>query len=596
MNQPVTNNSSPSADGAQAASHPKLEYDLGRVVHAAMLVTMTASVSASFAPFVGWLVALPVAVALTYTFTRLVQLALGMDREEQGEPTSLAIRVASGAVAVVIAGITVGASSAALYRAVFATASALDHLEKTQTAAQISIDEGLANAHAASRALRAWEQASVSKAQTEAKQGGTCPERSATLGKPGPIAAFRREEAAVAADLSAEVSNAIKALDLAITAIPKQRAADYAGALEVMAKQNGAIRAYNTFSQGSAIASTLDALTRRESAQIRWVDGSLFQCGDVSRLELITQARRALEVIKKSQPITPLKPAIDLANPRETTIRGLLRSFTALAKLATFGALGSFEGDALMQAALKKHGPLNRETMSLLLAALIEIAVIASAAFARPSRQGGSSPFPFHPKAVIGWLEARARSGGRLQAIGCSLVASVFKGGINATATVYEEESTRASWATEPVPPIDLESGAVQARTERHFDPLYLAMGRALEPYTLFQGGEALIILPKDKGSPPQHVHDCRHALEYAGLARPVNDELQGDVLEQLPEFERRYRTSQTGIDQRFAVSRLVPAFSHALVANRVNRSLDMGHGPTHRADTPKSQPLESFH
>src|SRR5205823_599104 len=102
---------------------------------------------------------------------------------------------------------------------------------------------------------------------------------------------------------------------------------------------------------------------------------------------LIRSAQSALQALRNRPSLKPIEAAIDLTNSQEIATRGLLRSFNAGAKLFTFGLAGSFSDDELMQNALRDAGIVNRETLGLFLASLIELGVLLTAGMV--AKRGG---------------------------------------------------------------------------------------------------------------------------------------------------------------------------------------------------------------
>jgi hypothetical protein len=586
-------------DSAASAAGAKLHWDASRLIHAVMLAVMAASVALSLKPYFGILVAFPVAGALTYAFSRLIKVAFGIDHEHGSSGTMQ--RIGAGVAAAIIGGVSVGLSSATIYRIQFGPASAVSHLESLLPAVTRQLEQNIADAKAARLAVEQWARASREKAEEEATRGGTCPARAGTGGKRGPIATFRADEATVASALSAELGEAVKTLEVATKAVPLARPANFAEAVATMKVANQAIRVANTFAKGSAISSSIDALQRREAAEIRWGDGTTFLCGDAARTEMLAKSREALEAIRKRPEMKDLKAEVDISNPQETSTRGLLRSFNSLAMIATFGLVGSYNGDVLMQKALKEGGVINREVMPMLLSIVIELSVVASAFFAS---RGGSAPYPFQPAPVLRALEELGKQPGLLGWLSSAL-GLLAKTVLNAVSSVKEQASGELSrarhgegfWRACPDHQFGGEEG-FKVRQPIGFAPEKIARGRLLLPYLYHWAGRDIVILPKDSNRVHDPARDAARMLTANGIATPIGDEVPHASLMAMPEFARRWSSEGAG-RLNFEVSILYADFAYALREDRYRavEAHDVSKSPSARPGVRALlQPAEIFH
>lgn len=379
------------ANTANTANSP-MKFDGSLLLYIGASLMMAVMVATSAATYFGWLAAVPLGIALTYVFGRLVKIATA----PRGEAT-VAWRVGAVAMAILVFGATMGLSYATIYARLFAVTSALDNFQKVRLPAQHQLDSLVGHAMTAAKAMESWNSHSSDRAKTEASGGGTCPAKAASLGKRGPIAMFREGEAAIAADLYATVYAEVNGIATKLAEVKAQRPADYQAMMRFTRDLNTAIEQAETLAHGSLVKTALDTLQRQSEIKITWPNGETFECGDVARNELLMKARSAFTELSKAPALTPLAPAIDLSNPQATATRGLLRSYNSIAAVFTVGAAGQFGDDPLMLEALKK-GVINQETLGMMLAALFEFLVTIASAL--QSRRG-SAPFPITPATVV---------------------------------------------------------------------------------------------------------------------------------------------------------------------------------------------------
>ena len=162
-----------------------------------MVVLMAGAVSYSVSLYLGWLVALPIGTALTYSFSRLVKTVVA-----PAGVYSKAWRLGCGAAALAVFGVTMGLSYSTLYAKFFAQNSALDYFQKSRLPVQRQLEALVGNARTVSKALAAWDEHSKAMAQQETTTGGTCPSKAASPSGRGPIAMFRVGEKGIAVEFA----------------------------------------------------------------------------------------------------------------------------------------------------------------------------------------------------------------------------------------------------------------------------------------------------------------------------------------------------------------------------------------------------------
>ncbi len=374
-----------------------------------VLGIMVLAIGASLARYFGWFAGILMGLALSYVFSALVKILLSPSGS-----VSRSERVLAGMFALALFGVTMGLSYGTLYATMFAQSSALIEFQRVRLPVQRQLESVvLANAEGSVKAFAAWQEDSEKKAAQEGKGGGTCPAKAESLGKRGPITMWRESEVGIASNLHGELKSSVLGIRSRLNALKDKKALSFGDAMEITAGLNALIEASEALSRGSYVKATQDTLARQLAIDINWPNGEVFKCGDNTRDELIKRAQSALAElsdVKKNPPLQPLAPAIDLSNQQELTIRGLLRSFNGIAKVATLGLVGSFADDSLMLTALNTKGLINRETLGFFIAGLIELCVVFTAFL---SVRSGQAPFPFQPTKMLAGLQTQAEQQSR---------------------------------------------------------------------------------------------------------------------------------------------------------------------------------------
>lgn len=392
MNEMPSSGAEPPATPApvrRAEFHPALAINL------MMTMVMVASIAYALFRFLPLLVALPVAIALSAVFGHMADTALNGSAPKR--------RIIAAIAAALIFLVTCGLSYGALYGSLFAEQSALKYFEEVRRPLMDKLNAQLANAETARQALQSWADSSKTKAEIEAKSGGSCPSRRESTGVKGPIATWRETEMQIANDLAAAYTKRLEQAKARIDPYRDKLPVSYAESLAIGAAINSGVETVEALAHGAFPSSTADTLKRQAATTITWKNGEKFACNDNARDEVMARAAKAVADLQAGAMLQPIKPAIDLREDKEVMITGLLRGFNIAAAASTVGLVGGFKDDPLMDRALAK-GAINRETLPFALAALIELTVVLTAAWAR---ERGGTPIPFEP---VAWAhEAHAR-------------------------------------------------------------------------------------------------------------------------------------------------------------------------------------------
>lgn len=555
----------------------KVRFAPATAINLVMLAIMVLSIGAGLAKYFGWFVGITVGLALSYVFSALVKTVVAPAGEVKRSE-----RVWSGLFALALFGITIGLSYGTLYATLFAEASALEEFERVRMPVQRQLESAvLANAEGSVKAFAAWQEDSAEKANKESKGGGTCPSKAASLGRRGPIAMWREADAGIASNLHKELSSNVDIIRTKFTALRDRKAATFAEAMEITTGLNAVIEASEALARGSYVQATQETLSRQLASEITWLHGEVFKCGDTTRDELIKRAQAALSAladVKKNPPLKPMAPAIDLSNQQELTIRGLLRSFNAIAWFLTFGLVGNFADDPLMQAALRTKGLINRETIGFLIAGLIELCVLFTAFLAVRS---GQPPFPFQPNRMLAGLEMRAaQQKSWLVQLVMLFALSVSKLVVNLFFAQQDDMGTDGTTT----------SGDTDQAVVIRADPIYpnreLDWGILLAPYLLANhDGDYLVI--------PNTTHCAKalmaaSALTYQEAAVRLNLEASWDNIASYRLAANQFgRLLPDARNLHYAVYKLTPAFAQAM---RLQMLQVASQSPTPYAD--RSRPV----
>lgn len=526
-----------------------------RAINLLMLAIMVFAIGTGLAKYFGWFVGITIGLALSYVFSALVKTVVAPAGEVKRSE-----RVWAGVFALALCGVTMGLSYSTVYATLFAQASALGEFQRVRLPVQRQLESAvLANAEASVKAFAAWQKDSARKAEQEGKGGGSCPARAASLGKRGPIAMWREADAGIAANLESELRSNVEGIRTRFNALKDRKAATFAEAMEITTGLNGVIEASEALARGSYIQATKETLSRQLASEITWLNGEVFKCGDTTRDELIKRAQAALNDLadlKKNPPIHPLAPAIDLSNQQELTIRGLLRSFNAIAWVMTFGVVGTFADDPLMEVALKTKGLINRETIGFFIVGLIELSVFFTAFLAV---RAGQPPFPFQPTRMLAGLEARAaQQNNWLIQLMTLLALSVAKLVVNLFFT--QQANTTTGGANTPA---DTDKDVVI-----HPDPVYptreLDWGILLAPYLLANHDGDYLVVPNITRC--ARVLMAARALEYQSAAVLLNLNVPwASIASYRPAAEQFERLLPDAINLNYAIYKLTPAFGQAM-------------------------------
>lgn len=392
-------------------------FTLARVVEIVALAVLLGAIARALQPFMGWWVALPVGITLTYGFSQLVHIAL-----RKGPVPG---RVLAGVSALLLACVTSSLTYSSIYATTTATESAKRDYAAKRERTQHELQRLVTTAESAQKAMEDWAANAQDKSEAEATGGNTCPGRESTK-KPGPISTWRADDAQVARTLAAQLQQHAQAARNATTAVLALPEPDgFTQVKEGYAVLNRAVEATVPLTKGGWAGPTLTTLGDRKSSQIVYPGGVVVSCGDGARVSMIDTAVRQLKQLDDAAPLARQSPVIDLSNPQEVTLRGLVRGMNLLAHTLSFGRLGQFKDDALMADALKQ-GAFTRETAGFGLAILAELGVLFTAML---RRDAGGAPFQL---SLPAWVQAQRRrqpQPGGLQAVargGATLLSNLF--------------------------------------------------------------------------------------------------------------------------------------------------------------------------
>lgn len=488
-------------------------FDPILVVYVLMVVLMAGAVAYSVSLYLGWIVALPIGTALTYCFSRLVKTVAA-----PAGMFSRAWRLGCGLAALAVFGVSMGLSNSTLYVKFFAQNSALEYFQKSRLPVQRQLETLVGNAKTASKALAAWDSHSKAKAQQEANTGGTCPTKAASPSGRGPIAMFRTGEMGIASNLHADIQSAVDAVAAGLDHVKQIKPKDFAEVVKLTNDLNVAIEAGEAMAHGALVKSAKQTLQSRIESQIAWPNGEVFSCGDTTRDELLKRALAALTEVEQLPTLKPMAPGIDLSNPQAVANRGLLRSFNSIAILVSYGLVGQFEDDPLMTEAMKR-GVINQETLSMLMASLLELCVVLTAVMAA---RRGAPLLALNPDQALAVWQAKAETEPRfgkklLHLLGLALCKGLFNmlwAYPAADGTTLIDRPSRKSGFT------------VDA------DPVYpgreLDWATSLAPFLISFHDDDYVCIPA--GRSPKASMAAR-ALRYQGAATLINSLVPWDVV-----------------------------------------------------------------
>lgn len=310
-----------------------------------------------------------------------------------------------GAGAAGFASVTVALSAATLYGAIFATPSAVADWTARREPAEREMQRVLALAGTAQSAMADWAKDASAKAVQEGDEhngGGSCPSLPASGNKRGPVTKWREDDATIARSLADELKTLTDAAaSSTATLVAQPKPSDFAG---VKAGYEAANKASDDITRltggGSYAKATVQLLEGRRTSQIERSGQPAASCGDTARLTFIERATVALNALADLKPMPRMQPGIDVSDRNDVLSRSLLRSTNSVLSMATLGRAGNFNGDHLMQQALKQNGVVNIETLAMLIAVLAEVMVVTTSVLM--ARQGHA---PFKDNLVT-WIDA----------------------------------------------------------------------------------------------------------------------------------------------------------------------------------------------
>jgi hypothetical protein len=294
-----------------------------------------------------------------------------------------------------LAMISVALTSSTIYQAVFAQGGALRYFAQVREPYERSLDARLTMLSVVEGSVQAWRDDASDKATKERSEGGggTCPTRDTTQGVEGPISRWRDADALVAADLLRDLSAERQALSDVVSEINKAPKAvsfdDVVKQMDLLSR--GADIIARVGGESGLAQSAKKVVVDRQDSQIITRSGAEIDCGDTGRFSLLERARVALESLANATPMNRLTPPINLNDRAEVTSVALIRNTNAVAQILSLGHLGSFADDVLMSDALKVSF-INRETLPLMLALILEMLTLYTGFLAAQRLLAGTRP------------------------------------------------------------------------------------------------------------------------------------------------------------------------------------------------------------
>lgn len=353
----------------------RASFTLLPLMHWISVVMLAGSAALALSGFMAMAAAVAGASVLTFLLKTLVEQAAESFIAKQ---RAQGILFAIGAMLIVC--FTVALTAATLYAKVFALPSAISDWTLRREPLERELQRVLALGSTAQASMSDWAKDASAKAALEGQEGGggSCPNLPKTEGKRGPVAKWREDDSTIAASLAAELkslTDAAQASTATVVALPKPSEflavkAGYAAANEAsddISKLTGG---------GNYAADTVRVLEVRRISSIERPGLTATTCGDTARLTYIDRATVALGALAALKPMPRMQPGVDVSDPHDVLSRSLLRSFNGALAMATLGRAGSFNGDHLMQDALKKNGMINIETLAFAISILAEVALV----------------------------------------------------------------------------------------------------------------------------------------------------------------------------------------------------------------------------
>jgi hypothetical protein len=525
----------------------KAKLDFALPVHLAMQGVMVMSIAYSLVAFITAWVAVPVAVCLTWVFAELVERVVAPGPGAGGA----AARSFAAGGAVLLFMITMGLSYGTLYARLFAQTSAVKDFEARRVTLQRTLRALHAKGEEARVALYEWAAYAAAKAAEERNNGGTCPAKTHTRGREGPITIWRSEDARVAKSLQDELAQLLTRATRALESASAIKATDFAGVVDVSSKLNQALEhSLDISASGAFPAHTLAAVDSRAAVTVRW-NGAELDCEDGVRKHLLDRARMALDGMAKATLPKPIGVSIDLSDATDVVTFGLLRNFNSMLSIVSAGRLGSFDEDPLFREAWARGGLVNRETLGQFLACLVELCVFFTGALSARRR---GRVFEYGP---IEWLQAWERApasatpAGRLGKI-AALVAA--KGLLGMFYTVRSDEAPAHVTPAAPTP----------VRADPRFHEREIAMGKALAPFLHSWLDRDYLLVPHSPAGLRARV--VAQSLQFMRLARCLTPSAGWDDVRPLrPAADALLAIDPQAGDQRYEVYRLSPDYAQCL-------------------------------
>jgi hypothetical protein len=364
----------------------RFAFGAGNAAQLAAQLLLLVAVANALQAFMQWAAALLLAGILVYLFSKMVDLVLDPSVRKL-------IRVLALASAALLATLTVGMSASTLWIKMFAQTSVANLFQKELETTERALSATNNLVASTASALAAWQADAKLKADLEYLEGGTCPRRAASLGKRGPVFYLRRDDERVAFALAKDLDHWATTLNRAIQALKKTpKATVFNEVSQAMTVANIAIEAALPLTKNGAFSeAALRSLNARKAQMVAVdEDGTGHPCGDASRIELIERSIAAVSSLAQLPALPRMAPSVDLTRPEDVTVRGWLRSANLAASL--IGLAGNFNDDPLWRDAKQMNGSINRESLSFIMAIILELAVVLTKV-ALTLQKGGSPPF-----------------------------------------------------------------------------------------------------------------------------------------------------------------------------------------------------------
>lgn len=527
---------------------PRVVFAPALAVHLLTVTLMAGAVAWSIAQLIGWWVAMPIGIALTYVFSMLAKrLTAPRYVVTRGQ------RVASGIAAIGIFAVTVSLSYGSLYATLFAETSALTNFAAARVPLERALEQAIANAQTAQNALRDWSVHSRTMRDLEQHQGGSCPAKPASLAIRGGIARWRDADALTASTLSAELASRVTQLRQSVDTAKALTPTTFRQLQEASRQWNAAVEMEESLARGAYIKAAKDSLTRQLAAEISW-PRETFRCGDTARDELIERALSALKQIERGPALQPLAVVIDLSNRQDIAGRGMIRGFNMILKALSFGAAGSFVDDALMVEAVKK-GLINRETLPFALSALLELSVLLTGALVHQRR---NVVFPYQPvTALTRWSRGADELQPRLLRIiaaGTLLAMRTLINLVFAEATNDGDGKYRERFGPTP--------GTFEVPEDPVYPDRTMSWGNQLLPYWVPMHGGDYLVIPNTQRCVRQ-LHAAR-ALCEQGATTQLHFDAPFPLLSETA-TRQMTRLLPDARGRTYAIFKISPSFAQAL-------------------------------